>query len=570
MHHANSAGNLNSGSGGGGLLHRLRRSHPVAFCGLLAILSGLVLSYLVRRAPPPPPPHDGDWTSYIVSSTQRILGEVERAAHDAGYIAGGFGRNMYRDAVGLVGGLVGGLVHGGSGGPGGCVLRIPTSSSSDTTPTSISYIERRLREDVFGQERAVRAMSRALEAWEGWEGSSPAAAKIGGEEECAGNSDSDEDQSETCKSPSSSSTDHRHGGGKPLTLLLSGPEGTGKRLAAGLVARLVFEECSTPETSAADDYFQRTMPGGVLHIDGRAYEDGDGQKPAGYAYHQRTRAFGDRIIGHIQRQRGAGAVIIISQVEDLAPSFVGELVRMIQSASSADLNNDVSNGRVAAGEGDKDAVRWNNVLFILTSYLGADKMFQLIHVYEGIELISDKDLTSAVRNDVDDHFGSSTGLGNAINTIATFMPLEVEQMEDVLDRKVRQLSRKHEGSLWKRLDVTERALSYFAGLDHIEYLSMKNRETGSAVFSFSKRGAHTLDDDVLLQSLRSARRHMPARPHEVAVFDYDLNIGVATVTWCVDNADNAEQGSDRPAAQRHRDLSAYDKCGDVGWRGEIR
>ena len=56
------------------------------------------------------------------------------------------------------------------------------------------------------------------------------------------------------------------------------------------------------------------------------------------------------------------------------------LVRMIQSASYADLNNDVPNGRVAAGEGDKDAVRWNNVLFILTSYLGADKMFQLIHV----------------------------------------------------------------------------------------------------------------------------------------------------------------------------------------------
>lgn len=262
---------------------------------------------------------------------------------------------------------------------------------------------------------------------------------------------------------------------------------------------------------------------------------------------------------------------MISQMEDMPPSMVGELVRMIKSSSSSDdTNGNGSSGRMALGEKD---VHWNNVLFLLTSYLGADKIFQLIHAYEGIEYISDKDLTSAVRNDVDDHFGSSTGLGNAINAIAAFMPLELEQMEDVLDRKVRLLSQKHEGSLWKRLDVTARALSYFAGPDHIDYLSMKNREDGSTVFSFSKRGAHTLDDDVLLQSLRSARRHMSARSDAIAVFDYELNGRVATISWCTDDSRPAASTSSKRLAgaqhQRRLDLSAY-KCSDVGWRGELK
>mmetsp|Transcript_25925 Transcript_25925/g.74957 ORF Transcript_25925/g.74957 Transcript_25925/m.74957 type:complete len:835 (+) Transcript_25925:144-2648(+) len=553
-----------------GLLHRLRHSRPLVRYGLL-VLSGLVLSYLSRRAPPPPPPHD-DWTAYLVTSTHRILGEVERLSHDTGYILGGFVRNVYHDAAELLGGLVVAVGGGEAVGVGGCVLEIPmipdTVASADgvtaSSDTATSYIERRLREDIFGQDRAIRAISRALEAWEGPVSSSLMAAaeaegEAGGEGECtvAG----DENHSETCKAPSSP-PDH-HDSGKPLTLLLSGPEGTGKGETASLVARLVFEECSTPGHVAGDD-FQQTMPGGVLHIDARSYSDSDEQKPGGYAHHQRTRAFGDRIIGHIQKQRGGGAVIIISQIENMSTSVVGELVRMIKSSSSTEINSDGSIGRAAVGE--KDAVRWNNVLFVFTSYLGADKMFQLVHAYEGIEYISDKDLTSAARNDVDDHFGSSTGLGNAINTVATFMPLEVEQMEDVLHRKVRQLSQKHEGTLWKRLDVTKRALSYFAGPDHVEYLSMKNRETGSTVFSFSKRGAHTLDDDALLQSLRSARRHISARPQEVAVFDYHLDGGVATIIWCIDTAVDAE-GSDR----QHRDaLSAYGKCGDIGWRGEIK
>ena len=214
-------------------------------------------------------------------------------------------------------------------------------------------------------------------------------------------------------------------------------------------------------------------------------------------------------------------------------------------------------------------VQWNNVLFLFTSYLGADKIFQLIHTYEGIEYISDSDLTTTVRNEIDTHFGSSTGLGNAINTITTFMPLEAEQMEDVLYRKVSELSQEHEGSLWKRLDVVERALSYFAGPDHSEYLSLKNRETGSTVFSFSKRGAHTLDDDVLLQTLRSARRHISARPDEIAVFDYDLNEGVATIIWCSDDESDSSL-VDRHQHRRHFDLATYKCASNVAWKGYLK
>ena len=573
FHHHN--GNSHNAS----LLQRLRRSRPIARYSII-ILSGILLSYLSRRAPPPPPPHY-DWTSYIVHSTHSILGEVERVSHDAVYILGGFVRNVYQDAVELKDAMALGVDEDGLGGGRNsrCVLRIPTfpvDESADATISpsdTTSYIEQRLGENIFGQERALRAISRALEAWEGPSGNdngSESEASVEGE--CTPSSSEDDDEnSETCKAPISSS--NHQDGGKPLTLLLSGPEGTGKSETTRLLARVVFPGClgsdnvlagDSDPSAALQSINHAAMPRGVLFIDGRSYSDVGGQQPEGYAYHQRSRSFSDQIVGHIQKQRGAGAVVIISQIEDVSPSIAGELVRLIRS-SSAKINSNESSGRLLVGE---KGVQWKNVLFLFTSYLGADKLFQLIHTYEGIEYISDKDLTTTVRNEIDNHFGSSTGLGNAINTIATFMPLEAEQMEDVLYRKVSGLSQKHEGSLWKRLDVTERALSYFAGPDHNEYLSLKNRETGSTVFSFSKRGAHTLDDDVLLQTLRSVRRHISARPDEIAVFDYDLNEGVATIIWCAD--DESDSSLVDRQHQRSLDLSTLKCAGDVAWRGDLK
>ena len=555
-----------------GLLQRLRRSRPIVRYSLI-VLFGILVSYLSRRAPPPPPPHY-DWTSYIVHSTHSILGEVERVSHDTAYILGGFVRNVYQDAIELKDAMPFGFDGDGVGGGrsgGRCVLRLPTfptdESTSDIIGTSdtTSYIEGRLGENIFGQGRAIRVISRALEAWEGPSGSTVA----DNQGECTPNSD--DDNSETCKAPLSSANHHQDGG-KPLALMLAGPEGTGKSETARLVARLVFPDCLGSGNIAAGDSIPSAgpqnihyaaVPRGVLFIDGRSYSDVDGQQPEGYAYHQRTRAFSDRIVGHIQKQRGAGAVIIISQIEDVSPSIAGELVRLIRSSSSARISNNDSSERVLVGE---KGAQWNNVLFLFTSYLGADKLFQLIHTYEGIEYISDADLTTTVRNEIDSHFGSSTGLGNAINAVATFMPLEAEQMEDVLYRKISELSQKHEGSLWKRLDVTEQALSYFAGPDHNEYLSLKNRETGSIIFSFSKRGAHTLDDDVLLQTLRSVRRHMPVRPDKIAVFDYDLNSNQATISWCTDDESNQSSASRR----RRVDVSTYNCAGKVAWKGDLK
>ena len=565
--HTQNGGNPYPGTFQPSLFQRLRHSRPIVRYSVI-ILSGLALSYLCRRAPPPPPPHY-DWTSYIVQSTHSILGEVERVSHDTVYILGGFVRNVYQDAIELKDAVVFGGDGDGTGGSGGrCVLRIPTvpveesSTAGGSSEDATSYFEQPLRADIFGQDRAIRIISRALEAWEG--PSNPASSEVQGE--CALGNDDGDDNSESCKAPAVSPPSQE--GGRPLAILLSGPEGTGKSETTRLLARLVFPDCPGHPGMVAHEYdsssfsvlqnHQATMPRGVLFIDGRSYSDGDGLSPEGYAQHQRTRAFSNRIVGHIQKQRGAGAVIVISQIENVSPSIAVELVRLIKSSSSADTNSNDSGGRAVVGE---KGIRWNNVLFLFTSYLGADKLFQLIHTYEGTEYISDRDLTSTVRSEIDDHFGSLTGLGNAINTVATFMPLEVEQMEDILDRKVKELSHKHEGSLWKRLDVTERALSYFAGPDYMEYLSLQNRETGSTIFSFSKRGAHTLEDGALLQTLRSVRRHISARTDEIAVFDYDANEEEATIRWCT------YAGSNK-SSMRRLALSSY-KCGNVAWKGAI-
>ena len=290
--------------------------------------------------------------------------------------------------------------------------------------------------------------------------------------------------------------------GKPLVTLFSGPEGVGKSETAKRISRMLFGHCRS-----------KTLEG-VLEIDGQTHSDD---------------SFRDTVINHVRHQNGFGAVFTVRHIESMSPSTMAELVRLVKSPDP--LLQDQS-GR---------PLRWNNVLFLLTTDLGAGKLFKSVSANGGTERIPE-DLNSAIRDELDDYFGSSIGLGNAINCVAVFLPMGPQEIERVLRNRVEQLGRQHQGSLWKRLEATDRALRYFSGRDHVDYLSMKKRGSDEIVLTFSKRGAHTLVDGALMQTLRSLRRRLPPRPDLVSVFDFDADSGEAVMVRC---EQNDRDGSDR-------------------------
>mmetsp|Transcript_34180 Transcript_34180/g.68919 ORF Transcript_34180/g.68919 Transcript_34180/m.68919 type:complete len:727 (+) Transcript_34180:67-2247(+) len=489
------------------------RSRRYLLNAVLFILAGTVLAYMRTRAPPPPPPHD-DWMRYLFSSTERIVGEVERISIDTGYILGGFVNNVYMDAIGLRDAILFPKSNSRLGPT--CQLRVPTHDENSASTEEV------LKEGIVGQERAIGVIARALDAWD---------IRQPSENDCAIANGAD-----TCAAPVSS--DLTPSNGKPLVLLLTGPEGVGKAETARLLARLMFRHCATEPRRRGP------MPGGVLQINGPSFSD-NYEHTLSYTS-AAARLFKDKINEHVLRQQGAGAVVILKHFESVPARLLRELVGFVQSLD--------------AGYERDSSLRWDNVLFILTSDLGADKVFKSISAYEGMEYLPENDLSLAVRNEIDDHFGTSTGLGTFINSVAVFMPLRVPQVEFILRNKVRQLSAQHKETLWKRLVVTERTLRHFVGMEHIDYLSMKKRDSESILLTFSKRGAHTLDDGICMQTLRSIRRRVSPRPAFVAVFDYDPDTKQATMKWCTDttNGDNDDEGV--------RDLS---DCEAYFWKGQL-
>lgn len=496
---------------------RTSRSRRFLLNALLFILAGTVLAYMRTRAPPPPPPHY-DWIGYLFSSTERIVDEVERISIDTGYILGGFVNNIYMDAVGLRDAIL--FPKSNSGHGPNCHLRVPTHDENSTSTEEL------LKEGIVGQERAIGVITRALDAWD--------------IRQPSGNECAVADSADTCAASGYDDLTGTPSNVKPLVLLFTGPEGVGKAETARLLARLLFRHC------AAYQRHRGPMPDGVLQINGPSFtEDYEHTSTLSYTA---ARSFKDKIIEHVRRQQGTGAVVILKHFESVPARLLRELVGFVQSLD-AEYERDSS-------------LSWDNVLFILTSDLGADKVFKSISAYEGMEYLPENDLSLAVRNEIDDHFGTSTGLGNFINSVAVFMPLSVPQVELILRNKVRQLSAQHEETLWKRLVVTERTLRHFVGMEHINYLSMKKRDSESILLTFSKRGAHTLDDGICMQTLRSIRRRISPRPGFVAVFDYDRDTKQATMKWCTD----ITNGDDDDDDERARDLSDCEAC---FWKGQL-
>ena len=139
-----------------------------------------------------------------------------------------------------------------------------------------------------------------------------------------------------------------------------------------------------------------------------------------------------------------------------------------------------------------------------------------------------------------------------MSTVAPFLPFQQGDILSILRNEVHRMDLKYQGFRWKRLEVSNTALDYFVGIDHVEYFDLFRNEVDGdeenddgIVLTFSTSGAGALASNpfwqVLSSKLARGTRH---RPYKVGFVDFDMKSSEILLFWCDDGAaglDNCEE-----------------------------
>lgn len=249
---------------------------------------------------------------------------------------------------------------------------------------------------------------------------------------------------------------------KPLLMLFAGSDGVGKQESAMQIAHMLLDNgcgdinmstntimslsrSSQTSTSCAD------CNNAILALRGIDYalddQDGGNEKNKGMVH---------QILNHIHARDGVGAVIIISHGENLSRSSKLDLVRLLgkSSVSFKKMYNGIrewghvygyeSLFRFLSSKSDTAAheevvnIQLGNCVFIVTSNLGADKIFNGIRTKMSSSswsgLVNDKELYEKIRNnvmeDVGNQFGQHVSFAIAVDFLMSFITPSSARLND--------------------------------------------------------------------------------------------------------------------------------------------
>lgn len=491
--------------------HRSRKCRSI-FWSFVAVIVGILAKYIISRAPPPPPPAAATlastWREYFSSS-------VSDATQNVAYVLSAIAVEIQYDYSRLFShqcrlvfpeAIVSGVGDSFDGEMQGSVLSSP--------------IEDFLLKEIVGQDTAIRIVARGLDYWA--ESSQLVAAK-----------------------GSHGAVPVHASESKPYVIVFSGSEGVGKTTLARRIARLAFQHCPKGQDGVLELHGQDFEEDGeaITTVDS---ESGTGDSrltgkenidvtPAGYLprLEPETGRLTEVVVDHLRRRKGAGAVVILRQFDRIHPSLVRELLTPLSRGSEAKL----SYRRSTEGDNEQSVVAsCQNALFILTTDVGNRSIIQGLRSNEGMSHAPLPDLERAIKGELDAHFGH---ISQVINVVAPFAMLGRNELEDIMGRRIKAISSKNEGKLWKRLDVAQHALHLLTGPDYVTYVQLLRKE--GAIRPFSERGAHPLDDGVLMQMLKGrVLRYLAGNSDRIkldhiAVFSISPKKKTAVLSWCPDN-----------------------------------
>lgn len=111
------------------------------------------------------------------------------------------------------------------------------------------------------------------------------------------------------------------------------------------------------------------------------------------------------------------------------------------------------------------------------------------------------------------------------------LPFQPDDVASILQSRVHALSVQYQEIVWKRIEISLAAIRYFTGVDYITYSDLHTIHDDH--YAISTLGAHALDDNVLLHTLKDMTKpDVRKHPDMILRIGLDDTSNDATFRWC--------------------------------------
>jgi len=304
------------------------------------------------------------------------------------------------------------------------------------------------------------------------------------------------------------------GHGVPLVLAITGPTGVGKSESGFIIAEAVLASKERIGVS------RRYRPLGYLVLRGEEYSNTSDAYVSG-GLPEIHRRLNMRVAEHVKTCDGGG-VVVFDEVQKVVPGTLDVLVSGLKERGEFTVHKNT-------GTKDERTLSYStsDLIFILTSDIGADRMIKLLLAYDRSQ-VPQHILRTEVKKSLDDQW-ERLKFGSLVSEVVPYLPLERDQIEEIIAMKLMSLSEEKQHLYWLSLSVDEDVIKYLSGPNFIMYDKYSRQITlekgkGSTTVEkiFATYGARGVDNGGPIQDLRSAMfRHMqPWRP------GYILHVGI--------------------------------------------
>lgn len=348
---------------------------------------------------------------------------------------------------------------------------------------------------------------------------------------------------------------------RPISLMLMGPPGTGKAMTTFLLSQWLFHNCSSSSAGANR---------GILMLHGEDFVDERQQLSVGETWnlvsnHNTNNGnFGKeeikhneqvlnaihyghstplsareklqrRIVDFLKRRRGRGSLIVINGIEKIHGTVLNALSELFETSTAETSCLSYYDERRRKHVGITSC---GPVLVIFTTHLGTDRIFRIVREHHGRDSVPRAVIETTLREVMKRHWNGTLNVEKYFHSLVPFLPLGHVEVEEIVHRQCKKLSDEYAHRLWKRLDVTNEARQRLVGTDFLEYVDLRKNSRDNLHLIVSRHGASSIDSGPM-QVLRSKlRRYLyPYRPDQIAVFNYSIDKGTASVQWCEERAD---------------------------------
>jgi len=309
---------------------------------------------------------------------------------------------------------------------------------------------------------------------------------------------------------------------QPLVIAITGPTGVGKTETAHVLAEALLQK--REKVSETGD---RTRPAGLIIFRGEDFSDAEGAPLA--QYHTEIKS---RLVNHLRHCAG-NAVVLFDEVQKIIP---GTLDVIMEAMTEHPTLTYFADGKTVAMDCSK-------VVFILVSDIGWEKMVSKQLTYHDRSDIPVDEMRAVVKGALDEQW-ERLKFGKVVDEVIPYLPMEKEQMADVLQLKLGYLDKEFQGDFWRGLCVTEAAAAHLVSpqarlVTYKEYKTRRSEDLGIVKY-FAEYGARNIESSGPLKALKTQlfRSMQPWRKEEYVLLSMEKDL--FSLHWCKAFSESSE------------------------------